>query len=241
MGWSTRELAQLAGTTLRTVRHYHEIGLLPEPQRLPNGYKSYRTEHLVRLLEIRRLSGLGLSLTAIAEIEGGSGDRDEALLAAEAELDAAIGRLQHARSEIAKLRAVPVPTDLPFEISIAATSAQLSQTDRSLFAVMSHLADGAMAPHWQELIEDYRPDEATAEFDALPADADERTRELLAARMVPQAGALAERHPWPPEHDQLPAGRGQQSAQTVISAMLDLYNPAQLDVLVRVWRAVGLI
>lgn len=61
MGWSTREVAQLAGTTLRTVRHYHEIGLLDEPERLPNGYKAYRTEHLVRLLQIRRLTGLGFS------------------------------------------------------------------------------------------------------------------------------------------------------------------------------------
>ncbi|MFF3441930.1 MerR family DNA-binding transcriptional regulator [Streptosporangium sp. NPDC002721] len=53
MGWSTREIARLAGTTLRTVRHYHEIGLLDEPERLSNGYKVYRTEHPVRLLQIR--------------------------------------------------------------------------------------------------------------------------------------------------------------------------------------------
>jgi hypothetical protein len=31
MAWSTRELAELAGTTLRAVRHYHEVGLLAEP------------------------------------------------------------------------------------------------------------------------------------------------------------------------------------------------------------------
>ncbi|MBB4789625.1 MerR family transcriptional regulator [Streptomyces nodosus] len=47
MGWSTREVAQLAGTTLRAVRHYHEVGLLDLPERQPNGYKKYRTEHLV--------------------------------------------------------------------------------------------------------------------------------------------------------------------------------------------------
>ncbi|MBB4854101.1 DNA-binding transcriptional MerR regulator [Mycobacteroides chelonae] len=28
MGWSTRELAELAGTSLRTVRQYHDIGML---------------------------------------------------------------------------------------------------------------------------------------------------------------------------------------------------------------------
>ena len=31
MPWSTRELAELAGTTVKAVRHYHEIGLLDEP------------------------------------------------------------------------------------------------------------------------------------------------------------------------------------------------------------------
>ncbi|WP_433560110.1 MerR family DNA-binding transcriptional regulator [Pseudonocardia xinjiangensis] len=28
MAWSTRELADLAGTTVRAVRHYHDVGLL---------------------------------------------------------------------------------------------------------------------------------------------------------------------------------------------------------------------
>jgi DNA-binding transcriptional MerR regulator len=241
VGWSTRELAQLAGTTLRAVRHYHEVGLLPEPERLPNGYKAYRADHLVRLLEIRRLSALGFSLAAIAEAESGAKGWDDTMAAAEAELDVAIERLQQARGEIAKLRAQPVPTDLPFEISAVAASAGLSRTDRSLFAVMSQIAGGAMAGHWQELLEDYEPDDATAEFDALAADADEGTRQGLAERMAPQAGALAERHPWRPARGELSPHRQQLSAQAVISAMLDLYNPAQLDVLVRVWRAAGLI
>lgn len=35
MGWSTPQLAELAGTSLRTVRHYHEVGLLDAPTDLP--------------------------------------------------------------------------------------------------------------------------------------------------------------------------------------------------------------
>ena len=50
MGWSTRELAELAGTTIKAVRHYHEHGLLEEPRRAVNGYKQYGAGHLVRLL-----------------------------------------------------------------------------------------------------------------------------------------------------------------------------------------------
>ncbi|WP_327248591.1 MerR family transcriptional regulator [Streptomyces sp. NBC_01320] len=68
MGWSTRQLAELAGTTLRAIPHYHEIGLLAEPERRSNGYKSYGVPHLVRVLRIKHLTGLGLSLTQIAEL-----------------------------------------------------------------------------------------------------------------------------------------------------------------------------
>ena len=102
MGWSTREIAQLAGTTLRTVRHYHEIGLLDEPERLPNGYKAYRTEHLVRLLQIRRLTRLGFSLSMIVSMEDESEDLEETLIAVDAELAATITRLREARREIAE-------------------------------------------------------------------------------------------------------------------------------------------
>jgi DNA-binding transcriptional MerR regulator len=39
MTWSTSRLAQLAGTTTATVRHYHRVGVLEQPERLSNGYK----------------------------------------------------------------------------------------------------------------------------------------------------------------------------------------------------------
>jgi DNA-binding transcriptional MerR regulator len=66
MAWSTRRLAQLAGTTVKTIRHYHSIGLLEEPERAGNGYKQYGTAHLVRLLQIARLRELGMPLADIA-------------------------------------------------------------------------------------------------------------------------------------------------------------------------------
>ncbi|WP_286160418.1 MerR family transcriptional regulator [Streptomyces yunnanensis] len=59
MAWSTREIAELAGTSLRAVRHYHEVGLLDEPVRRANGYKQYGVAHLVRLLRIKPLSTWG--------------------------------------------------------------------------------------------------------------------------------------------------------------------------------------
>jgi DNA-binding transcriptional MerR regulator len=41
MAWSTPQLAELAGATVNTIRHYHRLGLLDEPERRHNGYKQY--------------------------------------------------------------------------------------------------------------------------------------------------------------------------------------------------------
>lgn len=59
------ELAHLAGVSVRTLRHYHAIGLLPEPPRRGNGYRAYDATHLLRLLRIRQLASLGFSLDQI--------------------------------------------------------------------------------------------------------------------------------------------------------------------------------
>lgn len=62
----TRDLAAIAGTTPRTLRHYHQIGLLPEVGRDANGYRRYGVGDLVRLLRIRQLAASGLPLRKIA-------------------------------------------------------------------------------------------------------------------------------------------------------------------------------
>lgn len=69
-GWSTREIAEFAGTTLKAVRHYHRIGLLEEPERSANGYKRYGIKHLIRLMRIRRLVDLGVALSDICHHPG---------------------------------------------------------------------------------------------------------------------------------------------------------------------------
>nr|WP_314141381.1 MerR family transcriptional regulator [uncultured Rhodococcus sp.] len=59
-------LADAAGTTPRTVRHYHRLGLLGEPRRLSNGYREYTIDDVVRLMRIRWLADAGMPLGAIA-------------------------------------------------------------------------------------------------------------------------------------------------------------------------------
>ena len=79
MDWPIQEIARLAGTTSRTLRHYGKVGLL-EPTRVgANGYRYYDADALVRLQRILLLRELGLGLPAIAEVLAGQRDDAEAL------------------------------------------------------------------------------------------------------------------------------------------------------------------
>jgi len=68
MDWPIQQIARLAGTTSRTLRHYGDVGLL-EPTRIgANGYRYYDQSALTRLQRIVLLRELGLSLPAIADV-----------------------------------------------------------------------------------------------------------------------------------------------------------------------------
>jgi len=64
------EVAKLLGITPKTIRHYHKVGLLTEPQRTESGYRLYTASALLRLQRIRRLQALGLSLKQIKTLLG---------------------------------------------------------------------------------------------------------------------------------------------------------------------------
>ncbi|OAN39572.1 MerR family transcriptional regulator [Microbacterium sp. H83] len=77
--WSIQEIARLAGTTSRTLRHYDDIGLLPPTRIARNGYRHYDRDALVRLQRILLLRELGLGLTQIAAVlAAASGRQTEA-------------------------------------------------------------------------------------------------------------------------------------------------------------------
>ncbi|MGW4351355.1 MerR family transcriptional regulator [Nocardia sp. NPDC004582] len=77
--WSIQQLAAVARTTSRTLRHYGELGLLPPSRIGSNGYRYYDQESLVRLQRILLLRELGLGLPAIAEVLAGQKDTAAAL------------------------------------------------------------------------------------------------------------------------------------------------------------------
>ena len=59
------QLAGYAGVTVRAVRHYHPIGLLPEPERDASGYRKYDAPAVVSLIKIRTLADAGVPLGQI--------------------------------------------------------------------------------------------------------------------------------------------------------------------------------
>ncbi|WP_020663807.1 MerR family transcriptional regulator [Amycolatopsis benzoatilytica] len=77
--WSIQDIARIAGTTSRTLRHYDAVGLLPPTRIGGNGYRYYDGQSLVRLQRILLLRELGLGLPAIAEVLDGERDGTAAL------------------------------------------------------------------------------------------------------------------------------------------------------------------
>lgn len=64
------EFAKLTGVTIKTVLHYHKIGLIAEVKRSSSGYRLYGPVELNRMRSIKRMKHLGLSLQQIKEILG---------------------------------------------------------------------------------------------------------------------------------------------------------------------------
>jgi len=62
------EFARRAGTNLRTLRYYEEIGLLTPAARSKGGFRFYRESDANRLTMVQTLQGLGLHLDRICEV-----------------------------------------------------------------------------------------------------------------------------------------------------------------------------
>ncbi|WP_202963987.1 MerR family transcriptional regulator [Actinoplanes friuliensis] len=230
VAWSTRELADLAGTTVNTIRHYHRLGLLEEPTRRYNGYKQYGIEDFVRLLRIRRLVGLGVPLAQIQSISSDGDNGSQVLRQVDTSLAAEVERLRKVRSDIAAILRDGGSADTPS--GFGAVAPRLSPSDSSLLHVITQLCDEDALADLKNMLES-DPGPVDQEFDALPAEADEATRQRLAESLTPTLVRHLVDYPWLSD----PAARLVKSEhvtrQTFVDAVIDLYNAAQIDVLVR--------
>lgn len=161
------EIAALAGVTPRTVRHYHHLGLLPEPERLPNGYRDYGLQHAVVLARARRLTELGLGLAEVRDVLADDAGRELAEVLAE--LDADLARQQEAITErrarlgelMRQAREGRLPVEGPVSPALAGLFGALAPSDSPMAAKdRTHLAllDSMMEPeHREQLFTALRP------------------------------------------------------------------------------------
>ena len=104
------ELAERAGTSVKTIRYYDRVGVLAPSERSASGYRLYGEDALDRYRFVRAAQAVGLRLGEIREVIA-LRDRGEApcefvteLIAARAlELDARIAELRGLREELRAL------------------------------------------------------------------------------------------------------------------------------------------
>lgn len=61
-------VAERTGLSLRTLRHYDDVGLLTPSARSDGGFRLYTTADVDRLLLIRRMKPLGFTLDEMADV-----------------------------------------------------------------------------------------------------------------------------------------------------------------------------
>ncbi|MCO7193062.1 MerR family transcriptional regulator [Pseudonocardia sp. McavD-2-B] len=69
-GLTIGQAAAFCGVTIKTVRHYHRVGLVEEPRRDTSGYRRYTSTELLRLVQVRTLAEAGVALAEIDDILG---------------------------------------------------------------------------------------------------------------------------------------------------------------------------
>ncbi|MBG0567224.1 MerR family transcriptional regulator [Actinoplanes sp. NEAU-A11] len=125
------DAAVFAGTTPRAIRHYHQIGLLPEPERGVDGRRRYGYDDMIRLLWIRKMAEAGISLDDVRAAFEETRDIGEVLGRLEETLAAQEAEIKRQRAAVQRLQAVGSPLGLLSELV----------TDR-----LGHLPPGTLRP-----------------------------------------------------------------------------------------------
>ncbi|MBE3013696.1 MerR family transcriptional regulator [Microbispora sp. NEAU-D428] len=252
------ELATLVGVSTRTVRHYHHLGLLPEPARLSNGYREYQLRDAVILARVRRLAELGLSLDEIRDVLADDRGRDlrEVLL----ELDADLARQQEAvGARRARLAALLAEGELSSDAMVSpgmaavlrdlpAPGSAFAALDRELLALAGTLAEAPDRDGMADLMRPLTEPGALARGHALyerldglaDADPDDPRVAALAADLaahIPDemARLMVDSFASVPDHPSLPGAKsgGHPEGRRWLDVLCGEVSPAQAEVLRR--------
>jgi DNA-binding transcriptional MerR regulator len=102
--WRIGEVATATGVTVRTLRHYHELGLLVPSDRTGSGYRLYSDADVQRLYRILALRRMGFGLDEVAATLAADGDDPRPVLHRHlARLDQQVRLAEQLRSRLARI------------------------------------------------------------------------------------------------------------------------------------------
>ncbi|MFF3908374.1 MerR family transcriptional regulator [Streptomyces sp. NPDC001848] len=132
------QLARYAGVSIKTIRVYHDKGLLPEPGRDASGYRRYDAHDAIALIKIRTLAEAGVPLARIRDLRSATAEKfQQALREIDDDLTARVRGLQATQERLRQLaagRLSPLPTEVGTHLE--------------------HLARWGFTPRWVELQRD---------------------------------------------------------------------------------------
>ncbi|GAQ50457.1 MerR family transcriptional regulator [Streptomyces acidiscabies] len=201
------DAAAFAGTTPRAIRHYHAIGLLPEPERGSDDRRRYGYDDMVRLLWIRKMADAGVSLDDIrAGFQGTTGGIEQSLSRLEESLAAKAAAIEAQRAAVHRLREAGSPLgllsplvsgrlhDLPPQALRPADLDTLLVTER-IFGPLGAAAQAdrftTLATHPDLRAEEDRLTEAAAALDDTVSPDDPRIEDLAAQRCAHETALAA--------------------------------------------------
>lgn len=139
-GWviTIGQLAGYVGVSIKTIRVYHDKGLLPEPDRDASGYRRYGASDAIDLIKIRTLAEAGVPLARIRDLRSATDEEfQQALREIDDELTARIRGLQATQGRLRRL-ATGQPALLPTDVG----------------AHLADLARWGFTPRWVDLQRD---------------------------------------------------------------------------------------
>ncbi|MEV4510377.1 TIGR03086 family metal-binding protein [Dactylosporangium sp. NPDC049525] len=126
--WSIGDLAKQTGLSVKLIRHWSDIGVVPPTQRTPTGYRRYDARAVARLELARTLRDLGLGMAAIRGVV----DRERSLAeAAAVHADAIEAQIRTLRLQQAVLRSVSRKTSTAEELADMTRLARLTAAERT--------------------------------------------------------------------------------------------------------------
>lgn len=188
----SNELATLAGVTVRTLRHYHQIGLLEEPERTANDYRDYTVAHLATVLRIVSFTNLGIPLSEVQRVLNDTAAAVELLDRIDRQTAEEIKRLETRRRTIKGLKAGGAAPDLPATLiphadllrSRTNSTPENERYEREQIALVTHFTADKDLSWLVSALENLagtgaRYKDLMDQFEALPPDASDEQQPLI--------------------------------------------------------------